>query len=243
MKSFLWVNKLGLFLLGIPVLCLITLWNINIYKIWWEYFTPWEYYGSPSENPIVKIGEIDFPYGPSPDSTPHYFSNSRYPTNLVSASRPDVYVYSRDDYQSYVLTSQGSWHAVQFARNPPLSNFALIKNQQKCGDELTSEWKLPEEHFPNASSVDARGFCFSDRQQYVVYRIDQNGDIWEKYMHKDDPERLRDQITNGIFYFVIGFVVFGGLGSLPSVLLLIANLWNRLFEYDPFKLKPDYDAN
>lgn len=243
MKTFLRENKLRLWLLGAPVLFLIVLWNINIYKVWWGYFTPWEYYGSPPGIPIGKFGEIDFPYGPSQDSIPHYFSNDRYPTNLVSASRPDVYVYTRDDYQLYVLTSQGSWRAVEFVRNPPLSNFALIKNQQKCGVELSSEWNLPEEHFLNATSMDARGYCFSDRQQYAVYRIDQNGNVWEKYMHRDDPERLRDQISDSIAYFMIGIFILGGFWPLINVFRLMASLWKRIFDFDPFRLKPDYDAD
>ena len=228
MKTFLRENKLGLFLLGVPVFCLIVLWNVNIYRIWYDR-TPWKNFGSPSETQIAKIGQLDFPDTsdvPSSASFPRYDSN-----NLVSGPRPQVYVYGAGDGEIFVLHSLGGWNSVGAVRNPRLDS-EIITIQKQCAVDLRNKWGLKEEFVPDARLVEARGFCVPDNHQYVVYQVDENGDVLEKYIQSNDPELLRIQITYLIILFMIGICA---IWSAPV-------WWKRLVEYDPLKLKPDYDA-
>lgn len=204
---------------GLPVLCLILLWSVNIYKIWWD-VTPWKNLGSPPRVTIVHIGQIEFPGSWYPDFNLLHFM----PGNDFRAPIPSAYVYGLGGV--YNVDAAGNWVAVESTRNPMLEPI-VIDNEKECAALLKATWRLREEHFPAARWVDERGYCYSEYYQYAAYRMDEDGNVWIKYLNSKYPEHFRDRATLYICLL---------LG------LFLAILTGILFKTSLLNSKPDYDA-
>ena len=209
-------NKVGWLLLSIPVLCLVLLWNTNIYKIWYDN-TPWKSLGSPPSK-AVKIFDVDFQYSP-------------YNSKQLEQS-PEIEVYAKN-FLIYSMNWKGQWDSgrypnyLEFDR---LRETNLRSSEIQCITKIQMSWQINEEQDQNASLIDMRGSCAHysfDSDRYVVFKIMQNGDIWEKYVNGEIPRNFRKWTT---FYLCL-------------FLILSAPIWTRLFiDFDFLKLKPDYDA-
>jgi hypothetical protein len=208
MKIFLRENKWGLFLLVVPILCLIVIWNINIYKVWWDYFTPWKNFGSPPAK-VEQILRVNFPHSP------------------FQEARPIIYVYTFDR-RVYVLDGRAQW---RLGRNMLYFAEHDFNKEEKlaCVDKIKQEWGLAEEDFQNAESVVAQGICSpNDSYQYAIYQIKPDGSIWEKYVNGVMLDHCRKSVSFWVKVATILYVL----------------VWMGVFKKDnPFKTKPDYEAN
>ena len=210
MKTRLRENKLGLFLLGMPILGLIVLWNINVYKIWYDH-TPWVKL-EPSPSKVVIIHYVSFPY-----------SRTRL---------PELSVYA-EDKKVHHMNGDGQWDS---AYRPDYLQLGRIKAstipsyESVCVTKIQIAWALDDEQDQNATIIYTRGSCAyrsSDDNQYAVYKIMQNDDIWVKYVTDEKPREFRKWVTFSICLF----------------LALSSPFWIHIFaDFDFLKLKPDYDA-
>ena len=213
MKTFLRENKSGLFFLGTPILCLIVLWSVNFYKLSYEY-VEWKNLGMPFGVPARKLGSIVFPnHDPIDLLTPDGFIGDS----------PQISVWAVDGIM-YSLDWQDRWWTAGFL---PFPTENMIDEGVDCAARLRSKWRLPEEIPQDADVVEARGLCDNGKSQYAVYRIKQNGEVWEKYVSGRDIGLLRSLITILLFLFLIFSSPF----------------WIDLFNnVGPLKPHPEYDA-
>lgn len=219
MKTFFLENKQRVFLLGVPIVFLIILWSLNIYQVWWS-LTPWKKLGSPPYTTIVKIGQIKFPGSYSPDFNLLHLM----PGNDFRAPQPSTYVYGR--IQIYMVDAADNWMAVESTANPMLESI-IIENEKECAALLKMQWRFQDENLANVRLVDERGYCYSEYYQYAIYRVDEDGSVWIKYLNSKYPEYFRARVT--LYTCLL-------LGLLLSVLTKI------LFRSSLLDPKPDYYA-
>ena len=190
MKTFLRENLLRLFLLAVPVLCLIVLWKINIYKIWYDN-TPWRNLGAPPSSKVIQILDISFPNSPFSDS------------------RTLLYVYTFDK-KIYLLDGKSQWrlgHNMSFYANP---DFNKKEKEEKlaCAVKIKQEWGLEEKVFQSEESIVAQGVCSPDNSyQYAIYQITPDGSVWEKYVNGAMLDRFRESVSFWIKFATILYIL------------------------------------
>lgn len=200
-------NQTGRFVLGIPILCLAILWNVNIYRIWYD-STPWIKISSPPVK-VTRINYVSFPY--------------------ITGRMPEISIYA-EDRKVYYMNWMGQWDSGRYPDYWQLRH-TISPEESACVTKIQNAWWLDDEQDQSARSIYTRGSCafYSfDSDQYVVLKIDQNGEIWEKYVDGENPRQTRKWITFSICLFL-------GLSS---------PFWIHLFiDFDFLKLKSNYDAN
>ncbi len=217
MKTFLRKNRLRLFLLGVPIICLIVLWNVNIYKPWYDR-TLWKNLGSPPSRSL-HVRYVRFPgtYVHTPGAYfPTYFGE---PEPTVDVETLDGRVYSSD--------LEGQWSQAEYAYAPVYPTGKVHK--WDCAKRIEKEWGLKEEEFPHATNVFVQGKCSQGSSyQYAIYQIRENGDIWGKYINGEDPE-----------YFLLNFTYYT---FLVIVALYVFTSPVRYENAKRLELKPDFEA-
>ena len=180
MKSFLRENKLRLLLLGIPVLCLIVLWNINIYKIWYDR-TPWKNLGMPFYQTVKQLSHV------------HFGVNYSYPYVVV------------EDGSMYSFDWIGQWRPEGYPEYPDYEK-RNIEEEHECARKIELLWNLESEKDKSSKIIEARGACayYSfDNYQYAVFKISQDGEILEKYVNGKEPRIFRNWATFYLCLFLV----------------------------------------
>lgn len=200
-------NKTGGLVLGIPVLCLVILWNVNIYRIWYDN-TPWVKIDSPPSE-VTRFNYVSFPY--------------------ITGRTPEISIYA-EDKKVYYMNWMGQWDSGRYPDYWQLRH-TISPEESACVTKIQNAWWLDDEQDHSAHLIYTRGSCafYSfDSDQYLVLKVAQNGDIWEKYVDSENPRQIRKWITFSICLFL-------GMAS---------PFWINLFiDFDFLKLKPDYSAN
>ena len=156
------------------ILCLFLIWNVNVYKVWWEKFTPWEDLGSPPSGGL-KISQLLFPIG---FSTEH---------------KPDILVLTRGGtYYCCFQDTKTGW-----VREYASYTFMDNRKQERivCAARIEQEWDIEEENLQSVKDVFAQGICSPDGYKYAIYQIKQDGSVWGRYINGERPETYRIGLT------------------------------------------------
>ena len=191
MKTFYQKYRGTLIPLFMLIIALILIWNINIYKAWWIYFTPWEKFGTPSAK-AEEILRIEFPT----------FYDEKFP-------RPRVYV-SAEDNGIYHLNGLSQWSPGEFTYFD-LSDYHEEEKFQ-CARTIEQEWKLNEERLRDAKNALIQGECAKHiSHQYAIYQIKRDGSLWGKYINVEIPDKFRKDfsvyVSLAIIYFGLAWVI------------------------------------
>lgn len=201
MKTFLRENKLRLLILGVPVLCLVILWSVNIYELWWDHLTPWENLGSPPGTKALIILDLYFPRSP-------YFESGK-------ALAPGIQVYA-SDRRIYPLDSHSQWWPGEYTNRFG----AFEKDMVTCARLLEQEWNIETQNLPEARSTIIRGECSAYQStQYVIYQVRQDGTIWRRYLNAEIPDNFRRNTTfyTGLTLLVVLAIWIGRVRKIDPI--------------------------
>ena len=179
MKTFLRENKLRLILLGVPILCIIVIWNINFYKIWYDH-TNWWNLGPIPDATAVKI--VDY--------QPHTVNGV-----MVLGDDGKIYMANRDIQRYFV-------HGFP-SDDPTLDRQDEIQQKHDYAEKLRARWGFEEYYFHDAKSFETFGYIYYFGFTYATFQIRENGEVWEKHFESSWVDQVRSRVTLYFCLFLI----------------------------------------
>ena len=171
------------------ILCLTTLWNINISKTHYC-LTPWKSLGSPPAK-AVRLLRVDLP--------------GVYQSKKI---QPIIYVYSEDRkiYSCCSSPSVSQWGPGEYSYYA----FSDYERDRKimCARQIKQKWQLGEEEFLDAKDFIAQGECTPyNSDKLAIYQIKQDGTVWRKYVNEENIKNFRERLSFYISLLMLLYIL------------------------------------